>query len=208
MTTWNNTIIIDYGMGNLDSVRRALEECGATVKISDNADEIQSASHLVLPGVGSFNAGMENLRNRGLIEVITKQVKIKKTPFLGICLGMQLLADKGFEGGETAGLGLVSGEVRLLKSQNAGERIPHVGWDGVVWTRENTLSKNIISGKDFYFVHSFHFVCSGQENIIGVTKYADGFVSAVQNNNIFGVQFHPEKSQKSGFQILRNFLTL
>lgn len=208
MTTWNNTIVVDYGVGNLDSIRRALEECGGNVKVSDSAADIQNASHIVLPGVGAFNAGMDNLRARGLIEVLTEQVSVNKIPFLGVCLGMQLLADRGFEGGESAGLGLIKGEVRLLKRQNDNERIPHVGWNEVIWMKESPLSKNIISGKDFYFVHSYHFVCSDPNNTIGHTKYADGFVSAIQENNIFGVQFHPEKSQKVGFQILKNFLAL
>lgn len=207
MTIRNNTIIIDYGMGNLDSVQRALEECGATVKISNNVNEIRNATHLILPGVGAFKAGMDNLCTSGLTELISEQVKIKKVPFLGICLGMQLLADKGFEGGESPGLGFVSGEVRLLKSQKVGERIPHVGWDQVSYLKESVLFKNISENSDFYFVHSYHFVCSEQQNVIGVTKYADGFVSAVQNENIFGVQFHPEKSQKMGFQVFKNFLS-
>jgi glutamine amidotransferase len=195
-------------MGNVDSVKRALEECGGKVLLSRDPEVIRAASHLVLPGVGAFTAGMGNIRSSGLEEIIREMAVEKKVPFLGICLGMQLLATTGFEGGETPGLNLVPGDVRLLQPTSATERIPHIGWNEVLPVHESKLLQGIEPGTDFYFVHSFHFNCSISENVIATTPYAGGFTSVVQQENIWGTQFHPEKSQKPGFQLLKNFLAL
>jgi len=200
--------IIDYGLCNLDSISRAVEECGGKPSITDQRKEIETATHLILPGVGAFNYAMENLREKGLPELLTEQVVGKQVPFLGICLGMQLLATKGYEGGETAGLGWISGEVRRLKSGEARERIPHVGWDEVYYQKDCPLFAGIPPGKDFYFVHSYHFCCYNESDIVAYTPYCSRFVSGIALDLIFGVQFHPEKSQRLGFQVLRNFLAL
>jgi glutamine amidotransferase len=203
MTT---ALIIDYGMGNLHSVRRAFEECGAKVLISDDPKDIRKATHIVLPGVGAFHDGMTSLFQSGWCEAIRRESEKEGIPVLGICLGMQLLAEKGHEGGETEGLGLVPGSVEKLIPVSSRTRIPHVGWNEIYRTRENPLLEGIPDGTDFYFVHSYHFVPERQENAIAITPYCGEFASAVMHKNVFGVQFHPEKSQKYGFQVIKNFL--
>ncbi|MDP2950876.1 MAG: imidazole glycerol phosphate synthase subunit HisH [bacterium] len=205
--------IIDYGMGNLASVKRAVEECGFQPFITDSPFLLSKASHLILPGVGSFDKAMENLNKLGLTEEISKQALKNKIPLLGICLGMQLLASKGYEGKETEGLGLIEGEVAKLDGCQANEPLPHVGWNNVDLEerekQEPTLFKEIETSKDFYFVHSYHFIPDNESVVLAKTPYClngKGFVSVIQKDNIFAVQFHPEKSQKLGLQLLKNFL--
>jgi glutamine amidotransferase len=200
--------IVDYGLCNLDSIARAVEECGGNSIITDRESDLKTATYLILPGVGAFSAAMHNLRQLGLDEVLTEQVIAKQIPFLGICLGMQLIATKGYEGGETLGLGWIKGEVRRLEATAAKERIPHMGWNEVFFSKDTLLFKNIPSGKDFYFVHSYHLSCELEGESLAYTPYCGGFSSAVGRDLIFGVQFHPEKSQRLGFQVLRNFLSL
>jgi len=200
------TAIIDYGMGNLDSVARAVEVCGGTPAVTRSKDDIGSATHIILPGVGSFSDGMSNMHALSLPEMLKEQVFEKGIPFLGICLGMQLLAANGFEGGKTKGLGWLDGEVIRLEPDSKETRIPHIGWNEVIFTGPNPLFGGIPSGKDFYFVHSYHLVCKKSEDIAATTPYCGGFISAVRRENIYGVQFHPEKSQRLGLQVLRNFL--
>lgn len=205
----NKVAIIDYGMGNLDSVARAIEECGGDPIVTDQGRDVERASYIVLPGVGAFADGMRNIRERGLDQLLSEQVvDNKRIPFLGICLGMQLLGTRGMEGGETNGLGWIEGEVRRLESNEPGTRIPHVGWNEVIFAQDTLLSEGIPSGKDFYFVHSYHLVCTNKKDILAYTPYCGGFVSVVGRNNIFGVQFHPEKSQRVGFRFIKNFLAL
>lgn len=199
-------VIIEYGMGNVDSVKRAVEECGREATVSADRADILEASHLILPGVGAFAEGMRNLRARGLETLLTEQVRERTVPLLGICLGMQLFGTTGLEGGETAGLGWIPGEVRRLVPQTSDERIPHVGWNEVRQQSPHPLFENISDGKDFYFVHSYHLSCLDSSDVAATTPYCGGFVSAVARGSMFGVQFHPEKSQKAGFQLLKNFL--
>ncbi len=199
--------IVDYGLCNLDSIARAVEECGATPMVTQQARDLETAVAIILPGVGAFAAAMQNLRELRLDEALTEQVVGKQIPFLGICLGMQMLATRGYEGGETLGLGWIAGEVRRLEP-NGGERIPHMGWNEVYYTRKSPLFHGILQGKDFYFVHSYHFCCTDEQNVIAWTPSCGRFVSAVAQGLIFGVQFHPEKSQRLGFQLLKNFLAL
>lgn len=199
-------VIIDYGMSNLGSIRRSIEECGSEVFVSTNPEDLKQAERIVLPGVGSFADGIKNLKEGGWIEILKDEVLNNKIPLLGICLGMQLLADEGIEEGVNKGLGLISGKVEKLSPQNGHERLPHVGWNEVKIVKENPLFEDIKSGQDFYFVHSFHFVPEKESSIIAKTPYCGGFVSAVNIDNIFGTQFHPEKSVPTGFQILRNFI--
>ncbi|MSU75846.1 MAG: imidazole glycerol phosphate synthase subunit HisH, partial [Candidatus Magasanikbacteria bacterium] len=160
------------------------------------------------PGVGAFTAGMSNIRAYQLEKLLVEMALEKKVPFLGICLGMQLLASTGFEGGETPGLGWIPGEVRRLEPKLAYERVPHVGWNEVLPVRELALLADIAPNTDFYFVHSFHFVCANAAHLAATTPYAGGFTSVVERENIWGVQFHPEKSQRPGFKVLKNFLAL
>ena len=202
------TLIIDYGMGNLLSVKRAIEKCRGDVYTSDNPNDIYNAERIILPGVGAFKDGMINLQKKGWVEKIKEATLKNEIPLLGICLGMQLLANKGFEVEETKGLGLIKGEVRLLKSIDNLEKIPHVGWNEVEIINNSYIFDEINNGTDFYFVHSYQFIPEGSNNIITKTPYCGGFVSSIQENNIYGVQFHPEKSQKSGFKIIENFLKL
>jgi len=200
--------IVEYGMSNLDSVARAIEYCGATPLVTDQPRDLAKATHIVLPGVGAFNVGMTNLRARGFEEALNEHVIQKAIPFLGICLGMQLLANKGYEVAETPGLGWIEGEVVRLKSFTSKEKVPHVGWNCIDFAKPSPLLEQIESGKDFYFVHSFHMACERSDHVLTTTPYCGKFVSAVNKDNIFGVQFHPEKSQKLGFQVIRNFLAL
>ncbi|MDQ3000960.1 MAG: imidazole glycerol phosphate synthase subunit HisH [Fibrobacterota bacterium] len=197
--------IIDYGMCNLGSVRRAFEECGADAMVTEDPADLREASHVVLPGVGAYRDGMANIRERKWDAAIRRAAVEDGIPLLGICLGMQLLSTMGYEGGETEGLGLIPGEVKKLIAP-AGERIPHVGWNEVHHQPGDPLFEGILNGMDFYFVHSYHFLASDPAHVSAKTPYCGGLAAAVRAGNVFGVQFHPEKSSLAGFQLLRNFL--
>lgn len=201
-----NVLVVDYGMGNLGSVRRSLEECGADVQVSEDPKDLLSAEGIILPGVGAFADAMKQLNDRGWIEPLRESVLAKRIPLLGICLGMQVLADQGVEGGVCSGLGLIPGEVILLQPPSSDVRIPHVGWNEVHPVQASPLFEKIESGTDFYFVHSYHFVTKDPKYILARTPYCGDFTCAVGHENIFGVQFHPEKSSRPGFQLIRNFL--
>ncbi|MCB0117219.1 MAG: imidazole glycerol phosphate synthase subunit HisH [Caldilineaceae bacterium] len=204
----NTVAIIDYGMCNLDSVRRAVEECGGDPIVTDQASDIEKANRIILPGVGAFPDAMQNIKARSLDQILSEQVIEQQIPLLGICLGMQLLAFKSWEVRECEGLGWIDGEVVRLQPTAQDRRIPHVGWNDVIYQRESPLFRGIPSGKDFYMVHSYHLACRNPEDTVACTPYCGGFTSAVQRDWIFGVQFHPEKSQKVGFQVLKNFLAI
>lgn len=199
-------VIIDYGMGNLGSIRRAVSECGAKrVIVSNNPKEINAADKLILPGVGAFADGMKNLLETNLADVIRKQTLDEQVPLLGICLGMQLLATWGYEGGEIGGLNIIPGEVKKLQPKTSEERIPHIGWNEVNYTKKNIIFQNIENHSDFYFVHSYHFIPASQNEVIGTTPYCGSFVAALNRGSVWGVQFHPEKSSILGFNVLKNF---
>ena len=200
-------VIVDFGMGNLKSILKALVDLNVDVQISGNPSVIEQAERLILPGVGAFTDGMRNLRSLGLDKTISDLVLNKKRPILGICLGMQLLATKGTEGGETAGLDILPGEVVRLENGSATERIPHVGWNEVAIVRQATLFAEIPDKSDFYFVHSYHLKPYDERNIVGTTHYCGHFVSAINSGNVWGVQFHPEKSGPLGKLLLKNFIT-
>ena len=202
------TAIIDYGMGNLLSVQRAFEKCGSDAVIIDNPLELRDAEHIVLPGVGAFPDAMDNLRKNGWIEELNRAVLEKETPLLGICLGMQLLADKGYEVRECDGLGYIPGEIVRFTQTQEKERIPHVGWNEILKREDSPLFDGIADGTNYYFVHSYHFQVANEENIATVTPYCGEFVSSVVKDNIVGTQFHPEKSQKAGFKLIKNFLSM
>jgi len=199
-------LVIDYSMGNLGSVKRAFEECGADVFVSENPQDLKTAERFVLPGVGSFRDGMSHLKQAGWVDEIKKAVS-EGIPMLGICLGMQLLAEKGYEGGETEGLGLIPGETVRLTPDQKETKIPHVGWNEVHTTQDCPLLNGVPNGTDFYFVHSFQLVPQNQDHAAASTPYCGSFVSVVAEGRTFGVQFHPEKSGKPGFTVIKNFLT-
>lgn len=203
-----STLIIDYGMGNLFSVKYAFEKCGSDVCISGDPNDITKADNLVLPGVGTFKDGMKNLKERGWIPAIKKAINEEKLPLLGICLGMQLLADKGFEVEETEGLGLIAGEVKKFDSMIKDEKIPHVGWNEIEIIKQDPLFEGISNKVDFYFVHSYQFLPLNNQDVLTQTPYCGNFVSSIGRDNVWGVQFHPEKSQRPGLKLISNFLKL
>ncbi len=199
-------LVIDYGMGNLGSVRRSLEECGASVVVSSSPESVEECTKIILPGVGAFADGMRHLHQTGWVEAIDEAVSGRGVPILGICLGMQLLASVGHEGGENPGLGLIPGVVKRLEPNGDNIRIPHVGWNEVHRARDNELLAGVPDKSDFYFVHSYHFIPDAEDNVVATTPYCGGFASMIARNNVYGVQFHPEKSSRPGFQLLRDFL--
>ena len=199
------TAIIDYGLGNLGSIRRAIEECGGDVFLAESSAQLQEAERIILPGVGAFGDGMKLLRQGGWVDPLREMVLDQKIPVLGICLGMQLLASVGEEGGTHQGLGFIQGKVVLMQVGEK-ERLPHVGWNNIHKKRECVLLKNIPDGADFYFVHSYHFQPQDASVVVATGDYASRFVAAVEDGNVFGTQFHPEKSGPYGFQIIKNFL--
>ena len=201
----NMIVVIDYGMGNVGSVKNALDFLGVDSTLSRKEEELRRASHIILPGVGAFNDGMNNLKNFGLIPVLKEEVLKKKKPMLGICLGLQLLAEKGEEGGDHEGLGIIKGTVRRFRVDSKRFRIPHIGWNDVSPVGDNILF-NGISSTIFYFVHSFFLEPTNKDVIAATCSYGEEFTAAIREKNIFGTQFHPEKSQKSGLALLKNFI--
>ncbi len=198
-------VIIDYGMGNVGSVQNALEALAYNATISSLEEDIAKADHLILPGVGAFGDGMKNLQQANLAEILTKEVLVNKKPILGICLGMQMMATFGEEGGTHDGLGWIRGTTRKFSLDENTFKVPHVGWNDVKNFGESVLLENI-QNPIFYFVHSYHLVPEDKSVIRGTTDYGEEFVSVLEQGNIFGVQFHPEKSQKAGLDLLNNFL--
>lgn len=198
--------IIDYKMGNLRSVQNALSFLGMQSKIVTSKIEILGSQKVILPGVGSFKHAMQNIRDLNLYEAIREVALGKKIPLLGICLGMQLLADAGEEDGYAEGLGLIAGKVCKLSVTNSSLKIPHVGFNSVYHKAGSDLFKKLEDPTDFYFVHSYHFVVNEEEHISSYTVHGKRFVASVQNGNVFGTQFHPEKSQSNGLKLLKNFI--
>lgn len=201
--------IVDYGMGNLRSVEKAFERFGFDVRVTDNPGEFKNADKLVLPGVGAFRDAMDGLRQRGLIEPVVDWIRLGK-PFLGICLGLQLLFSKGYEDGEHEGLNIIPGKViRFQFSEgktNGKLKIPHMGWNQISFRKGDIpILKNVPYNAYMYFVHSY-YVCPVDESVIATeTEYGIRFTSMIWHRNIFATQFHPEKSQEYGLTILRNF---
>lgn len=199
--------IIDYGLGNLRSVAGAVAKVGYEPQITSDIGELRAADKLILPGVGAFGDGMKNLRDRGLVESLTRLVLEEKKPILGICLGAQLLARDSSEFGHHSGLGWIDAHVVKL-APAGGLRVPHVGWNDCAQVRPSPLFAGIPPDALFYYVHSFHIVCADPSLVIGTADYGMTITGAVQSGNIFATQFHPEKSQQHGLQLLKNFLTV
>lgn len=202
-------VIVDYGMGNLRSVEKGFERFGFDVKVSDNPAEVGNADKLVLPGVGAFQDAMDGLRQRGLTKPIVDYVQSGR-PFLGICLGLQLLFSKGYEDGEHEGLGIIPGKVVRFKFSENGSKerlkIPHMGWNQIDFRKEgNPLLQDVPRNAYMYFVHSYYVSPDDSGVIATETEYGIRFTSMVWHRNIFATQFHPEKSQQYGLTILKNF---
>ena len=197
--------VVDYGLCNVDSVLRALEHCGASPFLARDPTDLKAADRIVLPGVGAFDQAMERLEHDELVGPLTDTVLGEGVPFLGICLGMQLLARRSEEGPARSGLGWLAADVvRIVPGP--GERVPHIGWNELVATRESPLLAGIPAQTDFYFVHSFHLQTDDAADVLATVPFAGGITAAVARPPVYGVQFHPEKSQEHGLALLRNFL--
>jgi len=201
-------VIIDYGLGNLGSIKNMFKKIGYESIISSDLEEIKNATKLILPGVGSFDQGMKNLTEGGFIPILNQKVLVEKTPILGICLGMQLFT-KGSEEGVLAGLGWVDATTRKFNIEEQQRRfsIPLMGWEYVHPLKESSLLKDMYEGPKFYFVHSFYVLCEQQNDVLLTSNYIQDFHSGFEVGNILGVQFHPEKSHKYGMKLLSNFVT-
>ena len=201
-----DVVVVNYNTGNVDSILKAISMANKTAALSNNREVILSAKKIILPGQGSFDYGMDQLLDLNLVNLIIEQVKVKKIPILGICLGMQLLAEIGYENGKTTkGLGLIEGKVKKIPTNL---KLPHVGWNEVIIKKKDKIFCGIENQKDFYFIHSYYFECNNTNEVLSSTDYNFNFASSVGKENIYGVQFHPEKSLKNGLKILDNFLKI
>ncbi len=198
--------IINTESGNQRSVYNAIKDLNYSIKISNDKKDLEESTHLILPGVGAYKNLMSKINKQKLIEVLFDQIMIKKKPFLGICVGMQILSSFGYEFEESSGLNYIKGKVIKLDAKLL--RLPHVGWNNLKIKKNSDLFNGLEDETYFYFVHSYVFEVENDKDILSVTNYDQDFVSSVQKENIFGVQFHPEKSQKTGLLILKNFINL
>lgn len=204
----NSVLIVDYGMGNIHSIQRRLCQAGAVCTVSSKSDDILQAEKLILPGVGHFGRAMQNLHELGLVDALNEAVLHRKIPVLGICLGMQLMA-KHSEEGDVDGLGWFSGTVAQFKIEDRLQyKVPHMGWNQARKMKGSLLLKGICENAEFYFVHSFHFLAHEKLDVLSETDYSYRFVSAIEKDNIYGVQFHPEKSHEAGMMLLKNFIRI
>lgn len=198
--------IIDYGAGNLSSVKKALDYLGAESEITQDKDKILSASHIILPGVGSFGDAMHSMEERGLVDTV-KQAATSGKPFLGICLGLQLLFEHSDESPDVKGLGILNGSIVTIPRDN-GLKVPHMGWNSVEIKQADGIFSGIPQDSYFYFVHSYYLKGADEDVIAGKTQYGVEIECAVQKDNLFATQFHPEKSSKVGLKLLKNFLAM
>lgn len=200
--------IVDYRMGNLNSVKKKLDRLKTTASITSNPRDIVKADKIILVGVGHFAQAMKNIKELALLDALNEVVIIKKKPVLGICLGMQLMA-KDSEEGNTEGLGWLDANVRKMQVDDTLKfKIPHTGWNKIIQSKKSHLMKGIPESSEFYFVHSYYFKSNETSNILNETEYCFKFTSAIEKDNIFGVQYHPEKSHDVGEVLLKNFISL
>jgi len=201
--------IIDYKMGNFAAIKNMLKKLGYDSIVTSDPNVVSQAQKIILPGVGSFDYGMENLKKLGLVEVLDQKVLYDKTPILGVCLGMQLLT-KSSEEGKCNGLGYLDAKTIKFKFDvnNYNLKIPNMGWNTIKKLRKKSILDSDSNEQRFYFVHSYHVVCENHDDVLSITHYGIDFVSAFQNENIIGCQFHPEKSHKFGLEVLKNFAEL
>ena len=203
----SNIVIIDYGMGNIRSILNKINRAGYEAQVSCEYEAIKNANKIILPGVGHFANGMEKLKERNLIDILNERVLENKTPILGICLGMQLFT--GFsEEGNAKGLGWIDAETIKFTLADIKHKVPHMGWNSIEQKKESSLLKGIPDSQYFYFVHSYHVNCHSNDDVLTTSMYGYEFVTSVQKENIFGTQFHPEKSHEWGEKLLNNFLNL
>lgn len=200
-------VVIDYEMGNIRSIVKKINRIGYEAIVSSEKDIINKADKLILPGVGHYRTGMENLNKKQLIDILSRKVIFDKAPILGICLGMQLFTNHSEEG-DTKGLGWIKAETVKFDLNNIRHKVPHMGWNTVEKKKTSRLFENISLENPYYFVHSYHVNCNDPSDILSTTLYGYEFVSSVEKGNIFGTQFHPEKSHGWGEQLLSNFLNL
>ena len=198
--------IIDYGAGNLSSVKKALDFLGAESEITKDRDTIMAASHIILPGVGSFGDAMDSMNRRGLTETV-KEAALSGKPFLGICLGLQLLFESSEESPGVQGLGLLKGKIVEIP-KDRGLKVPHIGWNSVSLKQTDGIFKGIDQNSYFYFVHSYYLKGADEDAVAATTDYGVEIQCAVQQGNLCATQFHPEKSSKTGLQVLKNFLSM
>ena len=198
--------ILDYGSGNVKSVFNLLSSLIDDVVVSNEPIMIANASHIILPGVGAFGSAMRKIKETLPLDTLEQEILTKKKPFLGICVGMQVMASIGVEFGEHSGLGWIEG--RVDKMEIKGLPLPHVGWNNVISKKESPLLEGLGNDPDFYFVHSYSFNVKNPESQLASTIYGEEFCSVIQHENLFGVQFHPEKSQRTGIKLMKNFLSI
>jgi len=207
-----NITIVDYNSGNISSVVNSFKEVvqnKANIEVTSDLKKIKSSDKVVLPGQGSFKSCVDALNNiNGLIESLNEFVVDKKKPLLGICVGLQMFADTGYEEVETKGLGWVSGKVSKIDNKNGKYKLPHIGWNQISIVKESKIFKEIENNSHMYFVHSYEFIPKNKNVISATTDYSTNIVCSVEKENLFGTQFHPEKSDKAGLKIIENFINL
>jgi glutamine amidotransferase len=194
--------VLDYGSGNQKSLVNIIKSLGYKVILTDSKKEIQKSSHVILPGVGSYDDLMQRLKEKRLIDILNKEILINRKPFLGICVGMQILSTYGYEFKKSVGLNWING---IVKKIDTNLKLPHVGWNNIKLLNNNSIVNSLEQSPDFYFLHSYIFFPQDNSNIISTTEYGTNFPSIINYKNIFGFQFHPEKSQINGKIILKNF---
>ena len=207
-----NVTIVDYNSGNISSVINSFKEVAKEniqIEVTSNLDKIKSSDKIVLPGQGSFKSCVDALNSiDGLVDALSEFTMIKKKPLLGICVGLQMFADVGYEEIETKGLGWISGRVSKIDNQNGKFKLPHIGWNELNIVKNSQIFKDIKNKSHMYFVHSYEFIPEDKNVISATTNYSSNIVCSVEKENIFGTQFHPEKSDKNGLKIIKNFFDL